>query len=168
MIFIVFLVFFEMRLIKALSLKVTWFSNRPTYRNCYPSKFLFIKFLSFELQPQLFETDPSQLQPHAQGVNFSPHYSYWVRRFFIDNLSTYFVNNLSVFFLSSHWVRRFFIDWFGWFSSSVPHWVRRFFTKLPINMTIRLTGLTSKREGNCNAMVTWRLREGYVIPSLCQ
>ena len=45
------------------------------------------------------------------------------------------------------------------------YWVRRFFTKLPITMTTRSTGLTSKREGNCNSLVT---RPSHVIPTVCQ
>ena len=40
------------------------------------------------------------------------------------------------------------------FLSQFSHLVRRFFTKLPIIITTYLIGLTSKREGNCNGLVT--------------
>ena len=101
---------FEVRVIKTLNLEVTWFPNQPTYQN-------FIHQISIlRASTSIFETDPPQLQLYAQGVGFPPHYSCWVRKFFIDDLSTYIVNNFSVFLLSSHWVKRFFIDWSGWFS----------------------------------------------------
>ena len=46
----------------------------------------------------IFETNPSQLQLYVQGVNFLPQYSYWVRRFFINNLTIYdlFIYDFSI------------------------------------------------------------------------
>ena len=61
--------------------------------------------------------------------------------------------------------RRFSINWSGWFFSSVFPPGYEVFHKAT-KMTTRLTGLTSKKEGNCNAMVTWsRLYvNSHVIP----
>ena len=128
-----FWLFHEVRVIHALK-PLAWksrdFLTDPLieisiHRNFYPS--------SFNLT---FETDPSQLQLYVQGVGFSPQYSYWVRRFFIDNLSIYdFVNDLSVFLLSFSTGLEGFssIDLAG-FPSQFSYWVRRFFTKLRIKL----------------------------------
>ena len=66
--------------LKRLAWKLRDFVTDPTFKTAIHQvsihQTFIIKFLSFELQPQPFKTNPSELQFHAQGVGFFPQYSF--------------------------------------------------------------------------------------------
>ena len=137
---------FEVRVIEALSLEVTWFPNQPTFRNRYPSKFLSIKI---------------SIHRNFYLLNFYPS-SFNLNLLRPTPLNCSFMHKASVFLLSTPTGLGGFssmtfpptLSTIFRFSSSVPtglggfssidlagfppqfsYWVRRFFTKLPNDYT---------------------------------
>ena len=128
MIFIVFLTLFQDTnnpCIKIVSLKVTWFFNQAINQNFYLSKFLLIKIFFFKLQSQLLRLIPLnyslihkvsifffstsiKLEDFLWTIFLSTTFfinnffidNFFIDNFFINDLSTYVINNLSVFFFS--------------------------------------------------------------------
>ena len=101
--------------IKTFSLKIMWLFHQSNYQNCYLSiKILINRIFILQAAISTLEINFSQSQPYIQDISFFPQYSYYVRRFFINNLSIYnFVNDLLIFFFNFFTRLRDF-NWLIW------------------------------------------------------